>query len=126
MQLAGKDTAHHVDDRHVINENMSKPESTIFLRKEPVKRRGKAPSIGAKEPVENPLKQNSLHKRFNQEIYSDGSTHKKRQLSAIDLKNSVFQHAQIDIFEGLNKHEDATVFERKGKFMEAQTKSQLE
>ncbi|CDY26438.1 BnaC09g42300D [Brassica napus] len=51
---------------------------------------------------------NHLHKRFNREIYSGGSTHKKRQLSAIDLKNSVFQHARTDIFEDFNKHEEAT------------------
>ncbi|KAF2575138.1 hypothetical protein F2Q70_00006089 [Brassica cretica] len=74
----------------------------------------------------NPFKQNDFHKRFNREIYSGGSNHKKRQLSAIDLNNYVFQHARIDIFEYLNKHEDATVFERKGKIMEARIKSQLE
>lgn len=59
-----KDTAHHVDDRPAINENVSKPESTIFLRKKPVKRHGRAPPISEEEPIEKPLKQ----KRPLQEI----------------------------------------------------------
>ncbi|KAG2334194.1 hypothetical protein Bca4012_000616 [Brassica carinata] len=59
--------------------------------------------------------QNGFHKRFNREIYSGGSTHKKQQPSTINLKNSEFQHARVDFFEDSNKREDATTFERKAK-----------
>ncbi|WZY79579.1 hypothetical protein YC2023_025963 [Brassica napus] len=87
-----EDTAHHVDDRPAINENVSKPESTIFLRKKPVKRHGRAPPIGEEEPIEKPLKQ----KRPLQEIQPKNLfwriyAQKKKETVCNRSENCVFQ-----------------------------------